>query len=162
MTMGGYTGKQIIVDLNTQKGEIEKIDREIFTRFLGGIGTNIYYLFKELEEGIDPLSPGNVFVIGVGPLVGSGLPGTDRVEISSKSPLSGGFGSANAGEHLGLGFKKAGFDQIILKGKSETPVFLFSTMIHLKYILRRAFGVLTLVKLLNKLNRTYKMTTSTY
>ena len=125
MTMGGYAGKEIFIDLNTQKGEIKKIDREIFTRFLGGIGMNSYYLFNELEEGIDPFSPEHVFVIGVGPLVGSGLPGTDRVEISSKSPLSGGFGSANAGEHLGLGFKKAGFDQIILKGKSKTPVFLF-------------------------------------
>ncbi len=125
MKLGGYVGNIIRVNLDTNQTHICQMEQQLQRKFLGGIGLNSYYLFHELEEGIDPLAPENVFIIGIGPLVGSGLPGTDRVEITSKSPLSGGFGSANAGQHLGLGFKKAGFDQIIIKGKSEIPVVLF-------------------------------------
>ncbi|MDD4615379.1 MAG: aldehyde ferredoxin oxidoreductase C-terminal domain-containing protein [Caldisericia bacterium] len=125
MDIGGYVGKAILVDLNRREGIIEYLNEKIIRKFIGGIGMNTYYLFRELQEEVDPLSPENVICIGIGPLVGSRLPGTDRVEITSKSPLSGGFASANAGEHLGLGFKKAGFDQIIIKGRSEKPIIIF-------------------------------------
>jgi aldehyde:ferredoxin oxidoreductase len=120
----GYCGRVLKIDLSS--GRIEKLplDVDLANKFIGGIGLNTYYLYKELRPHVDAFSPDNVLILGIGPLVGSGLPGSDRVEISAKSPLTNGFGSANAGGFLGIEFKKAGFDQIIIKGKAAEPVYI--------------------------------------
>jgi len=121
---GGYCGMTLQIDLST--GVIEKLplDVNLAKKFIGGIGLNTYYLYHELRPHVDAFSPDNILILGIGPLVDTGFPGSDRVELSAKSPLTNGFGSANAGGFLGIEFKRAGFDQIIIKGKAPEPVYI--------------------------------------
>lgn len=52
------------------------------------------------------------------------MPG-QRFNASAKSPLTGILGDSNAGGHWGTELKYAGYDQLILEGKSDKPVYIF-------------------------------------
>ncbi|MBC8500114.1 MAG: aldehyde ferredoxin oxidoreductase family protein, partial [Candidatus Atribacteria bacterium] len=52
-------------------------------------------------------------------------PAIPRFTVCAKSPLTGAQGEAEAGGWWGPELKKAGFDAIIIKGSSKTPVYLW-------------------------------------
>ncbi len=122
--MYGWAGWILRVDLGT--GTLERLpsDPEVARTFLGGRGVNSLTLFNEIEPGIDPLSEKNVYCLAAGPLSGSGLGLTSRVEISTLSPYSGILGDGNAGGSLAYMMKRAGLDQIVITGQAETPCYL--------------------------------------
>ncbi|PKM92745.1 MAG: aldehyde:ferredoxin oxidoreductase, partial [Elusimicrobia bacterium HGW-Elusimicrobia-4] len=76
-------------------------------------------------KGIDPLSEKNVLMFSVGPLTGTMFPQASRFVVASKNPLTGGWGEAHAGGFWGPELKLAGYDGIIITGKSKKPVYLF-------------------------------------
>ncbi len=120
----GYMGSVLDVDLTSGKvGEypVTDTDRELF---LGGRFLSTRILWDELKSGIDPLSPDNVLVVMTSPLTGTGAPSTSRYDISAKSPLTGAIGHSNSGGNFGIHLKRAGYDGIVVRGKSEKPVYL--------------------------------------
>jgi len=74
---------------------------------------------------MDPLSPNSLIIFMTGPLTGSGVPGTGRHEVIFKSPLTNIFARSSVGGSWGVKLKKAGFDGIIISGKSDKPVYLW-------------------------------------
>ena len=120
----GFIGNLISIDLTNGKIINEKIDKEIASNFMGGAGYASNYLFKEIFEETDPLSPENIFMVMTGPLCSTGAPSFSRIAICSKSPYTGLWGEANAGGYFGPELKKAGYDGIIIRGKSSSPVFI--------------------------------------
>jgi aldehyde:ferredoxin oxidoreductase len=82
-------------------------------------------LLKELKPGVDPLGPENVMVISTCPLNGIPLSGTNRFTVAAKSPLTEGYGEAEAGGWWGPELKFAGFDGIVVTGASPGPVYLW-------------------------------------
>jgi aldehyde:ferredoxin oxidoreductase len=94
-------------------------------KYLGGAGFITYYLWKELQKGIDPLGPDNKLIFANGPLTGGGLPGGGRNCVGAKSPLTGGYAKSEVGGFWGAELKRAGYDVIILEGKAEKPVYLW-------------------------------------
>ncbi|OYT67693.1 MAG: aldehyde ferredoxin oxidoreductase [Candidatus Wolframiiraptor sp. EX4484-121] len=77
-----------------------------------------------LEAGIDPLSPDNLLIAATGPLTGTLCPSSGSVEFCFKSPLTGIFGESRAGGSFGPRLKFAGYDLIVVRGRSEKPVYL--------------------------------------
>jgi aldehyde:ferredoxin oxidoreductase len=65
-----------------------------------------------------------MLLIGVGPLTGTLLSTSAYMTISGKSPLTGILGDSAAGGHFGPEIKAAGYDQIIMTGRSERPCYL--------------------------------------
>ncbi len=123
--VNGYTNNILRVNLTTEKVSIENPDDIFNRRYIGGEGFVAYYLLKELQKGIDPLSPKNKLIFAAGPLTGFAIPGTGRNSVGAKSPLTGGFGEAEVGGYWGAELKHAGFDAIIFEGKSKNPVYLW-------------------------------------
>ena len=123
--MNGWMGTILRVDLTEKKIKKEPLDENLTLKFLGGRGLNGITLYKELKPGIDPLSPENKLIFGVGPCNGTLSLGSGRFNVTSKSPLTGGFGDANCGGFWGPELKYAGYDQIIIQGKAEKPVYLW-------------------------------------
>ncbi len=118
-----YGGTILRVDLST--GSIEQQPTAPYAdKWLGGRGFNTRVLYKELEPGIDALSPENVLIFSVGPLTGSMFPGSGRVEVAAKSPVTGIQGMSNMGGYWGPELKYAGYDSIIVKGKAAKPVYI--------------------------------------
>ena len=96
--MKGYMGKVLFVDLTA--GEIEKKDLpdKVYENFLSGVGLGAYFLYKHIPAGADPLGPDNILGLVSGLLTGSGSVMTGRWMAVCKSPLTGGWGDAIAGE----------------------------------------------------------------
>jgi aldehyde:ferredoxin oxidoreductase len=126
----GYGGKILRVDLTTGKVQWEKTDPQFMVKVIGGRGLNSRRLFLELKRDVDPLSPENLLLIGVGPLTGTLLTGSAYFTISGKSPLTGILGDSAAGGHFGPELKQAGYDQIIITGRSDRPSYLLITDDH--------------------------------
>ncbi len=122
--LGGYMGKILDVDLTTKSHRLYPFSNEDRKKYLGGKTIAAKILLDELKPGIDPLSTDNILVFMTGPLTGTGAPCTSRFDVSTKSVMTGGIGSSNCGGKLGIYLKRAGYDGMIVRGKSENPVLL--------------------------------------
>ncbi len=122
--MKGFIGKLLRVDLTSGEISEEPINNTIAEKFLGGAGYCSRYLYDKLEESTDPLSSENILMFMTGPFCGSSVPTSGRFVVCSKSPYTGLWGESNCGGFFGPELKKAGYDGIIIEGKSEKPVIL--------------------------------------
>lgn len=125
MFNGGFTGRYIRVNLSSGKIKIEKFDEEVAKNYWGGRGWGGYLLLKELKGRIDPFSPENKILFLTGALQGTLTPYTPRFVVLTKSPLSKTFTRAVCGGQWGPELKFAGYDGIIVEGKSPEPCYLF-------------------------------------
>lgn len=121
----GYIGKVLRVDLTNKTVTIEQPDDTIYRRYLGGGALASYYLLRELPPGTDPMGPDNLLVFATGPVSGSPVAGTSRFTIAAKSPLTGGYGEAEAGGFWGPELKFAGFDAVVISGRCSHPAYLW-------------------------------------
>jgi aldehyde:ferredoxin oxidoreductase len=121
----GYTGQILKVNLDDLSFVIEEKDEYFYRTFMGGSAMASYFLLTEMEAGVDPLGPENVLVLTTSVLTGVPLAGANRYTVAAKSPLSEGFGEAEAGGFFSIQLKKAGFDAIVFKGKAPKPVYLW-------------------------------------
>lgn len=120
----GFSGNLLDIDLTAKKVEILKIDMDIAESFLGGAGYCCRYLYEHLEKDTDPLSPENIMIIMNGPFTLTRAPSFGRFVICAKSPYTDLWGESNCGGFFGPELKKAGWDGIIIRGKSDNPVYM--------------------------------------
>lgn len=120
----GYKGKILRINLSSGKITKEPLDDFVVRNYIGGNGFSAYYLYKELRGGIDPLGPANKIIISTGPVTGTLWPTSGRFTMGSKSPLTNFWGEANSGGFFGAELKFAGYDCIIIEGKSKKPVYI--------------------------------------
>jgi len=123
--MHGYTGTCLRVRLGDSAVAEEKIREETLRKFIGGVGLGAYYLYNETDGTTDPLGPDNRLVFSTGPFALSGIPSTGRHSVAARSPLTGIWGEADCGGYWGLALKSAGYDAVVVQGKSEKPVYLY-------------------------------------
>jgi len=123
--MFGYMGKVLRINLSKKSFKIENLPKEYINSYIGGRGFNMKRLYDEVPPNTDPLSKENKLIIGVGPLTGTLFPGSGRVNFSAKSPQTNSLGDSNAGGFFATEVKFAGYDQIIIEGKSADKIYLF-------------------------------------
>jgi len=114
----------LLIDLSRGKIKKERLLKELCTLYIGGRGLDAKILYDELPPETDPLSPDNILCISTGPVTGLLGITTGRLDVSTKSPLTGIYGNSNVGSHWGPELKYAGYDGIIIKGKAPKPVYL--------------------------------------
>lgn len=121
---GGYTGKMLIVDLKNQSTSVEKTNLGDSKNFIGAKGLGAKILFDRLSKDTDPLSPDNILMFTTGPLTGTLAQTSGRGTMVTKSPQTGLFVDSHFGGFFAMEMKKAGWDLIIVNGKSEKPVYI--------------------------------------
>ena len=84
---GGYNGKILRVNLSNRSIITEAITGLFCRRYIGGAGFITYYLWKELEPGIDALGPDNKLVFALGPVSGLQLPGSPLPPPGTRKPV---------------------------------------------------------------------------
>lgn len=112
----------LYIDL-TRKSSYVRDRGDLFDRWLGGTGVAVSLLEEELKEGCDPLGPDNVIIFAVGPLNGL-YPMASKVVAVFKSPLTGNFGESHCGGRTAAALRQTGFGAIVIKGKSDIPVYI--------------------------------------
>jgi aldehyde:ferredoxin oxidoreductase len=122
--MKGYTGKTMRVNLSKGSITFEATNVEEAIKFLGGRGYGTKMLMDEIDPKIDALSEENKLIVATGPLTGTPTPTGGRYMIVTKSPLTDTVASSNSGGFWGAELKSAGYDYIIIEGRSDRPVYL--------------------------------------
>ncbi|MCF8068031.1 MAG: hypothetical protein K9L30_05555 [Desulfobacterales bacterium] len=121
----GWCGKILKVNL-LEKRFFELDTMPYANRFLGGrgIATRIYW--EEVLPDKTAFDPENRLIFMTGPLVATGTQGAARCFVAGKSPMlmPEGFCYGNFGSFFGAYLKKAGYDGIIIHGRSDKPVYL--------------------------------------
>jgi len=121
----GFNGKILRVDLSSETMSVEEPQKAIYARYLGGGSLALYYLLRELKPKSDPLGPENILIFAGSVIAGTPAAGLSRFSVAAKSPLTGGYGEAEAGGWWIPELKFAGFDAILIKGKAKRPVYLW-------------------------------------
>ena len=125
MSARGYAGRVAKIDLT--RGTVEKVplDADLVEKFIGPEGIPLQWAYDLIPPGSDPFDDSSPVIIGSGPIVGAPVPGSSRVCALFKHPNSRGLiESSHAGGHLGPMLKWAGYDYLIISGKSPKPVYL--------------------------------------
>lgn len=125
MNLFAWRKKVLDVDLTQGAIKIENLSTKFLKDYIGGRGINSRRLFDLVKAGTDPLSSENILLFATGPLNGTLAPGASRFTVTAKSPLTKAFGDSNCGGGFGVELKFAGYDQIVLRGKSARPVYLW-------------------------------------
>lgn len=120
----GYYGKLLRVDLTHRTTSVEEVPDLLWRKYLGGSAMCSHFLLKELKPGIDPLGPDNILVFMTSVVNGTAISGVNRFSVAGKSPLTNGFGEAEAGGYWGPALKTCGYDGIIVSGRADKPVWL--------------------------------------
>ena len=114
--------KVLYIDLTKKRYWIED-RRDLFERWLGGIGVATQLYKEEVSRRADPLGPENVIILSVGPLTGV-FPMASKTVAVFKSPLNGFFAESHAGGRSASAIRFAGYGAIVIRGVSERPVYL--------------------------------------
>jgi aldehyde:ferredoxin oxidoreductase len=125
MAPNGYAGKMLRVDLSQGGILTQGLSENLIRDFIGGRGIHVKTLYDEVPPNVGPLDPENRMIIGAGPLAGTLAPSAGRCQCTNKSPLTGILGDSNVGGHFGAELKFAGYDHIVISGKSDKPVYLW-------------------------------------
>ncbi len=120
----GYNGKILHVDLNQGKLEIEQPPEAFYRKYMGGSAMGMYYILRDMPPGTDALAPEAVLTIMTSVTTGAPISGQSRVNVNARSPISGAIGDSQSGGFFPAELKFAGFDGIVVKGRSAKPVYL--------------------------------------
>jgi aldehyde:ferredoxin oxidoreductase len=121
----GYAGNILHVDLTKGKISTEQPTEEFYKTYLGGSAMGTYYLFTKTPGGADPLGPENTLAFMLSPTTGVSISGQSRMNVTAKSPETGLIGDSQGGGFFPAELKFAGFDGIVITGKSLHPVYLW-------------------------------------
>jgi len=127
---GGYTGK--ILRVNLTDGNVGTIPTSKYEEFGGGygIGAAIFWDLCVAPGGWDlqdAFDPRNIITLMSGPLAGTGIASAGRTSVSGLSPQSwpvNWFSHSNFGGTFAPFLKFAGWDGVVIEGKSESPVYI--------------------------------------
>jgi len=123
--LNGYNGKILRVDLSRGVVSVDTPSESFYRQYIGGRGFVSYFLLRELDAGEDALGPKNKLIFATGAVTGVPVGGSGRNSVGGKSPLTNGFGDTEVGGFWGAELKHAGYDAIIIEGRSESPVYLW-------------------------------------
>ena len=112
----------LYIDLSKKHCHVERRG-DLFEKYLGGVGVATQLLHEECPQGIDPFGPENPIVLSVGPLTGL-FPLASKTVAMFKSPHTGNLGESHCGGRSAIAIRMAGYGAIVIKGASETPLYL--------------------------------------
>jgi aldehyde:ferredoxin oxidoreductase len=122
--MSGFIGRLLVIDLSSANIREEHPHENLYRQFIGGVGLGVRLVYERQPGKVNPLGDQNILGFFPGLLSGTAVPGSSRMTIVSKSPLTGGWGDTSLGGYIGYELKRAGYDGILLRGISPQPVYL--------------------------------------
>ena len=120
----GWQRKVLRVDLTNGTHKFEPLNMDWARDYIGERGLGTKYLWENMDPKADPLGPDNVLIFATGPLTGTMASTSGRFAVLCKGPLTGAIACSNSGGKFGAELKFAGYDLLILEGRSPNPVYL--------------------------------------
>ncbi|MDI9619197.1 MAG: aldehyde ferredoxin oxidoreductase family protein [Candidatus Nezhaarchaeota archaeon] len=123
--IGGFWRLFVEVDLSSEGVNVKTYDVELAKKFIGGTGLATKILYDEVGPRVDPFDEDNVLIASSGPLVATGAPMACRVDLVTRSPLTGLIGLSNAGGFWASHLKRSGYDMVIIRGQARSPLYIW-------------------------------------
>ena len=126
MTDFGYAGKILKIDLST--GSASQLSTADYAdRFLGGRGIAARLYWDEVTPQARAFDPENALIFSTGPMTAIPVIGGSRWHVCAKSPATSPehFSHCNLGGDWGVRLRSAGYDTVLIRGRSERPAYLF-------------------------------------
>ncbi len=115
------------LEIDLSQGGIKRIetDPRLMELHLGGQGTAAKILWDRVLPEVEPFSPENLLIFSTGLLSGTPVPGANRTAVSTVNPQTNLYSHSAFGGYFGPELKRAGYDHIIIRGKSPNLVYLY-------------------------------------
>lgn len=123
--MFGYAGKVLYINLTKKKFWNQPLKNGFCEKYIGGNGFSIRLLYENAKPRVNPFSPENTLIFAVGPFAGTIVPTSGKYVVQAKSPLTDLMGESVSSGSWGPTLKRAGYDAVVISGRSEKPVYLF-------------------------------------
>lgn len=122
-----YAETGFVLEVDLTRGSIERVatDPKDTELYLGGLGTNAKLLWDRVPPETDPFSPENLLIFSAGLLCGTPATGCNRTIVSTISPQTKLMAYSMMGGFWAPELKYAGYDKVILRGKSPDLVYLW-------------------------------------
>ena len=118
----GWSGRILRVNLSNSESHTESV--EAYTpSFVGGKGINLKIMYDEVSPETSAFDSANLLCFGPGVLTGTLAPASGRMKVTSVSP-HGLLANSGIGGFIGAHIRRAGYDNLVIKGKSDKPVYL--------------------------------------
>lgn len=124
MGIGGVTCKYLVLDVSKQTFTTVSVAEGDIHSFLGGRGLAAKLYSRLVAPEVNPLGEGNAIIFYTGLLTGTEVPASTKTSVAAKSPETGIYATSNAGGNFGPLLKRAGFDGLVITGKSKTPIWI--------------------------------------
>lgn len=124
MSIGGFKNKEVLVDLTSGTVDYRPINEDDARKYIGGRGLGVKYVLDNGPE-VEPLSAENILCFMTGPVTGTRSSMSGRLCVVTKSPLTETVTDSHIGGWTAARLKWAGIDNLIFKGKSDRPVYLY-------------------------------------
>jgi aldehyde:ferredoxin oxidoreductase len=122
--MSGYHNRLLEIDLSRKHIAARQIEPDRFLKYIGGSSLAARLFLEAGGMDIVPLAPNSPLFIMAGPMTGTTFPGSSRFAMCARSPLTGIWGESASGGAFGAELKKAGYDGVVINGRSDDPVFI--------------------------------------
>ncbi|MFC1979969.1 aldehyde ferredoxin oxidoreductase N-terminal domain-containing protein, partial [Chloroflexota bacterium] len=120
----GWAGTNLEIDLS--RGNVEKMkgDPRLYESYLGGRGLASSMLWEKFPGEVSAFSPENPMIFAPGLLTGTMAPYANRTSLVTMSPVMEMLTYSNMGGFWGAQLKQAGYDSLVISGKSPVPVYI--------------------------------------
>lgn len=122
--MSAYQKQILSINLTDKKVDCLEYGEEVRRKYLGGLGLAAYIFTSKVEPKTSPFDEDNTIIVATGPLCGTPIPASSKMIVAGKSPATNGFFYSVSGGRFGVELKQAGFDALIISGKSDEPVWI--------------------------------------
>ncbi len=122
--MHAYCGQVLVIDLPSGASTFEPFSPEEQVSFIGGAGLGAWLLYKHCPPGVDPLSPESPLIFTRGPFLGAGVPGSAKMAVACKSPLTGFVGDSLSSGPVAEELSRMPFDALVIRGRASGPAVL--------------------------------------
>src|SRR3989304_1529777 len=122
-----YAERGYDLEIDLSRGGIERVetDPRLMELYLGGQGTAAKLLWDRVPPEAEPFSPENLLIFSSGLFNGTPIPAATRTSVNTFSPQTSLMAHSLMGSYFGVEMKHAGYDRIVIRGKSPDLVYLW-------------------------------------
>ncbi|MCP4614585.1 MAG: aldehyde ferredoxin oxidoreductase family protein [Planctomycetes bacterium] len=122
--MSTWWNRFLEIDLSKNEINTFEVEESWLKDFIGGSGLAARLFLSRVLPDVDPLGPENELYVMTGPLAGTGFPGSSRLAVCARSPLTKIWGEGTVGGDIAPEVKRSGFDGFVIKGVADRPSML--------------------------------------
>ncbi len=135
----GYADRWLRIDIGALEISVHPVTQQMKDLWVGGKGLDLWLTFREIDATTTWQSERNPICFSSGPLGGTtSYPGSGKTLVTAISPMTDSMIDCNVGGYFGPYLKFAGFDALMVTGKSSQEVIAYIDAVNHKVTIETA------------------------